>query len=457
MVGGWDPDQDPVSTSGFDTCDRVLELVGDRGEALVSRSRGRRALTRFANSRIHQNVDGEVEHVRLQVVVDGGRCAQATTTRSDPEGLSRLVEGAIAAARLLPADPGFPGLAAPAPLAEVDHFDAATASATPDDRAAVVADWVASGAQLESAGYCSTSGEVHVMRSTAGLRCASRVSMAQVDAIHRAVGEGGLVDGFAQITSARVGEVDGRRAGEQAARKARDGRDPISLEPGSYEVVLEPRAVAAILLFPAWLGFNGKAHTEGMSFAHLGEVQFDSCIDLWDDATDPRSLGRAYDAEGTPKRRLDLVRGGVTVGLAHDRRSAAVAGVESTGSSVGSDAFGGYPGDLFLGEGSSSREELIAGVDRGLLVSDFWYNRILDPKTQVVTGLTRNGLFLIENGAVVAPVQNLRFTQSVVAGLGPNRVLGLGNDGELVSNEGGVVHVPSMSLASWSFTGNAQG
>ena len=457
MVAAWDPDQDPVSAAGFDTCDQVLDLLGGRAEALVTRSRGRSALTRFANSRIHQNVDGEVEQVRLQVVVEGGRSAQATTTRVDPDGLRRLVDGAIAAARLLPADPGFPGLAGPAPLMEVDHFDPATAAAIPDDRAAVVEDWVTAGQELESAGYCSTSGEVHVMRSTSGLRCASRATMAQVDAILRAADGDGFADGFAQITSARLADLDGRRAGTRAARKAREGRQPISLEPGSYEVVLEPRAVAAILLFPAWLGFNGKAHTEGMSFAHLGEAQFDSCVDIWDDATDPRTLGRAYDAEGTPKRRLDLVRSGVTVGLAYDRRSAAVAGVESTGSSVGSDAFGGYPGDLFLGEGDQSPEDLIAGVDRGLLVTDFWYNRILDPKTQVVTGLTRNGLFLIEHGVVVAPVQNLRFTQSVVAGLGPDRVLGLGNDGQLVSNEGGIVHVPSMRLASWSFTGNAQG
>ncbi len=381
MAIGWDSEQDPVSTAGFDTCDRVLDLVGDRGEALVTRSRGRSALTRFANSRIHQNVDGEVEHVRLQVVVAGGRTAQATTTRVDSDGLSRLVEGAIAAARLLPADLGFPALAEPAELAEVDHFDPATAAALPDHRAAVVEDWVASGSELESAGYCSTSGEVQVMCSTSGVRYASRTTMAQVDAIHRAVDGDGFADGFAQITSARLGDLDGRRAGALAARKARAGRDPISLEPGSYQVVLEPRAVAAILLFPAWLGFNGKAHTEDMSFVHLGEAQFDSCIDIWDDATDPRSLGPAYDAEGTPKRRLDLVSAGVSVGLTHDRRSAAVAGVESTGSSIGSDAFGGYPGDLFLGAGDSSLEELVTSVDRGLLVTDFWYNRILDPKT----------------------------------------------------------------------------
>lgn len=458
MTSNWHPHSDSVARSGFDTCDRVLALVGDRGEALVTRGQGRSALTRFANSRIHQNMDGDDDHVRLQVVVDGGRSASATTTRVDDDGLARLVEGAIAAARLLPVDTDFPGLAGPATFASFDHFDAATAEATPDARAEVVADFVAAGAGLESAGYCSTTSSVHVLCSTAGLRCASRTSMAQIDAIHRAAASSGPpTDGYGQITSARLADLDGGRVGAIAAHKATAGRDPISLPPGSYQVVFEPRAVAAILLFPSWLGFNGKTHAEGMSFAHLGEAQFDPRIDLWDDATDPRSLGRPYDAEGTPKRRVDLVRGGITVGLVHDRRSASLAGVESTGSSIGSESFGGYPGDLFLGGGDSSLQQMIADVDRGLLVTDLWYNRILDPKTQVVTGLTRNGLFLIEDGDVVAPVQNLRFTQSVVAGMAPGHVLAVGDDAQLVSNEGGIVHVPSLRLASWAFTGNAQG
>jgi predicted Zn-dependent protease len=282
--------------------------------------------------------------------------------------------------------------------------------------------------------------------------------MAQIDAIHRAAAvDGPPTDGYGQVTSMRVGDLDGRRVGDVAAAKATTGADPIELAPGSYEVVLEAKAVAALLLFPAWLGFNGKAHAEGTSFAHVGELQFDERVTLWDDATDPRSLGRPYDAEGTPKRRVDLVTAGVTVGLVHDRRSATLAGVESTGSSLGQESFGGYPGDLFMEAGDESIDELIAGVERGLLVTDFWYNRILDPKTQVVTGLTRNGLFLIEGGEVVAPVQNLRYTQSVVGALAPGHVLGIGNDAQLVSNEGGIVHVPSVRLASFAFTGNAQG
>jgi predicted Zn-dependent protease len=454
----WDPAADDTARAGFAICDRVLALVGDQGQALVTSGQGRSALTRFANSHIHQNMASDEHHVRLRVIVEGGRTAQSATTRVDDDSLTRLVESTLAAARLRPADPEDPGLAPPGALTEVDHHDAATEAADPTARAAVVADFVGTGEGLESAGYCSTEGDTHVLCSSTGARYASRATMAQIDAIHRApAATGPPTDGYGQITSARLRDLDGRRVGEVAAAKARGGADPIELDPGSYEVVLEPRAVAAILLFPAWLGFNAKAHAEGTSFVHLGEQQLDERIDLWDDATDPQALGRPYDAEGTPKHRLDLVRAGVSAGLAHDRRTAALAGVEPTGHSIGNEAFGGYPGDLFLGGGDQGRADLIGGVDRGLLVTDLWYNRILDPKTQVVTGLTRNGLFLIEHGEVTRPVQNLRYTQSVIGALAPGHVLGLGDDAQLVSNEGGIVHVPSLRLASWAFTGNAQG
>ena len=454
----WDPATDPTATRGFALADQVLGLVGDRAEALVTCGQGLSALTRFANSRIHQNMATDDDHVRLRVVTADGRIAQASTTRLDPEGLERLVEGAIAAAQLCPPDPEYPGLADPGTLAAVDHHDPGTAAATPDARAEVVADFVGTGPDLESAGYCSTDSDTHVLVSTNGLRYASRSTMAQLDAIHRAAApDGPPTDGYGQITSRRLADLDGRRVGEVAARKATEGAAPVELEPGSYEVVLEAKAVAALLLFPAWLGFNGKAHAEGTSFVHLGEQQLDERIDLWDDGTDPRSLGRPYDAEGTPKGRVDLVTAGVSVGLAHDRRSARLAGVEPNGCSIGQDGFGGYPGDLFLGAGEETLEELVAGVDRGLLVTDLWYNRILDPKTQVVTGLTRNGLFLIEHGEITQPVQNLRYTQSVVGALAPGHVLGLGSDAQLVSNEGGIVHVPSLRLSSFAFTGGASG
>jgi predicted Zn-dependent protease len=441
-------------------CERVLDLLAGRAEGVVTTTVGTSSLTRFANSRIHQNVTEEVRAVTLTVAVDG-RVARAGTTRTEPDQLAALVERALAAAALRPADPDFARFAPPAEVPDVEHWDDATAGATPDQRAAVVEAFVAAGDGVgEAAGFCSTEATTHVLASTTGQWASARTSAAQVDGIHRVTGTYGQVaDGSGQLTSVRLADLDGAAAGTTAATKARTGVEPIELPPGTYEVILEPNAVAAALLFPAYFGFNGKAHAEGTSFVHLDEQQWDEAVDIWDDATDHRALGRPFDAEGTPKRRVSLVDAGVSVGLAHDRRSARLAGVEPTGHSVGMDAFGGIPTDLFLGHGTRPPHELVADVDRGLLVTDLWYNRVLDPKTQVVTGLTRNGLFLIEAGAITAAVQNLRYTQSIVAAFGPGRVLGLANDGQLTGGVEGdrAMHVPTVRLAAWSFTGNARG
>jgi predicted Zn-dependent protease len=443
-----------------DACERALAYVAGRAEAVASAMVGTSSLTRFANSRIHQNVTEDLEAMSLTVAVDG-RVARAQTTRTDGASLEALVERALAAAALRPPDPEFAGFAPEAAVPPVDHWDDGTAGATPDQRAAIVAAFVDAGEGLEAAGYCSTEAATHVLVSTTGQRALGQATTAQLDGIHRASasdGDGGdTADGCGQATSVRLGDLEGAASGARAAAKAASGRSPVELPPGDYEVVLEPRAVAAALVYPAYMGFNGKAHADGTSFVHLGEEQWDAPVDIWDDATDPRALGVGFDAEGTPKRRLDLVRAGVSTGLTHDRRSARLAAVEPTGHSVGSEAFGGYATSLFLGGGAESPDRLVGQVERGLLVTDLWYNRILDPKTQVVTGLTRNGLFLIEEGRIVGPVQNLRYTQSIVGAFGPGKVLGLGNDAQLVGSEGGIMHVPSARLASWAFTGNARG
>jgi predicted Zn-dependent protease len=216
-----------------------------------------------------------------------------------------------------------------------------------------------------------------------------------------------------------------------------------------------------MLTFLALHGFNGRAVEEGRSFARIGESQFDEAISLADDVSHPMATGVGFDAEGTPKRRVELVRAGVTSGLIHDRRTAKALGTESTGNAVaGAGPFGALPANLVLEAGSASEDELVDRVERGLLVTDFWYTRILDPRTQVVTGLTRNGVWLIENGRIQRPVTNLRFTQSFLDALGPGQVRGVGSDLTLV---GGAVFgigayvVPSLHLASWNFTGGAKG
>ena len=448
-----------MTAGALDTCDRALDLarrIEPAADVAVSTISGPDALTRFAGSFIHQNVAEDQNAVMVKVVLDG-RAATMSTTRTDDEGLERVVRRAVDAARLRPPDPDWPGLAPPAPVAGDAPWDDATAVATPDERAAVVRSFVDAGDGLEAAGFVATSGQTLAFANSAGQRLVSRSTKAAVDGIHRA----GAGDGSGRHASARLADLDGRSAGGRAADKARGQDGAIDIEPGSYEVVLEPACVADMMLFLRAMGFNAKSVQEGMSFVHLGEQQFDAAIDIWDDATDPRTVGHAFDSEGTPKRRVDLVNAGVTTGIVHDRRTARKAGAESTGHSLGDDAIGPFPANIFVGTSgpTRTRDELIAAVGRGLLVTDFHYTRILDPKTQVVTGLTRNGVFLVEDGKVTKPVKNLRFTQSYVSAMGPGKVLGVGNDGQLIAGLqlGNGSYVPSVHLASWNFTGGARG
>lgn len=440
----------------LDTCERVLALVGTDAEAEVTVTAGTEALTRFATGFIHQNVADAVQQVHLRLALDG-RVAEASANQTDDDALARLVRSTADAARLQPVDPGWPGLAPPADAPAVDHWDDATAAAEPAERAERVGAFVTAADDLETAGYCSTEGVSIAFANSAGQRLSGRTTGATLDGIART----GSSDGSSRASSVRLADLDGTVTGLEAVRRARDSADATDLPPGSYEVVLSPSCVVNMLTFLALHGFNGRAVEEGRSFARIGESQFDEAISLADDVSHPMATGVGFDAEGTPKRRVELVRAGVTSGLIHDRRTAKALGTESTGNAVaGAGPFGALPANLVLEAGSASEDELVGGVERGLLVTDFWYTRILDPRTQVVTGLTRNGVWLIESGRVQRPVTNLRFTQSFLDALGPGQVRGVGSDLTLV---GGAVFgigayvVPSLHLAAWNFTGGAKG
>jgi predicted Zn-dependent protease len=374
---------------------------------------------------------------------------------ADRDHLERLVANAFDAAIAMPPDPDWPGVTPPTPGVDVDHWDDATAAATADDRAARVRAFVDAAGGLETAGFCSTLAVQLTFANTAGQSLSGRGTAAVVDGIART----STADGSGRSSSVALADLDGGDVGVRAATKARDASKPTDLEPGRYEVVLEPDCVANILSFLLVHGFNAKAVEEGRSFAEIGEEQFDRSITLREDVTDPETTGIAFDVEGTPKRPLDLVRDGVTRGLLHTRRTARAAGAESTGHAVeGGAAWGALGANLVIEPGAAATEELIANIDRGILVTDFWYTRILDPRTQVVTGLTRNGVWLVEDGRVVRPVTNLRFTQSFVDAIGPGNVRGVSRERALLLGGWDSIYlVPSLHLASWNFTGGAKG
>ncbi len=440
----------------LETCDRVLAMVGADVEAEVTVTAGTEALTRFATSFIHQNVADELRSIHLRVSLEG-RIAESTANQADDGALHELVRGAVEAARVQPVDPGWPGLAPVAETPSLDHWDAATAEAPPSERATRVGAFVAAADSLETAGFCSTEGTAVAFANSAGQRASGRSTQAVLDGIART----GRSDGSARAASVGLADLDGTSLGNLAARRARESASATDLDPGTYEVVISPTCVVNMLGFLALYGFNGRAVEEGRSFARTGEAQFDERISLADDPAHPMTTGVGFDAEGTPKRRVELVRAGVTSALVHDRRTAKALGAESTGHAVaGAGPWGAIASNLVLEPGTASPDELVAGVGRGLLVTDFWYTRILDPRTMVVTGLTRNGVWLIEDGRIVRPVTNLRFTQSFLDALGPGNVRAVGSDLALDAGAAfglGAYVVPSLHLGSWSFTGGAQG
>ncbi len=441
-----------------DTADRVVEMVRSKApdaETEVTVRGGTDALTRFANSFIHQNVAEALSHVLVRVAVDGRTAATRLDGPTDDETLGAVVDGVLEAARVRPEDPEWPGLAPRAEAPEADHWDEATAAASPDERAKRVRDFVDAAGGLETAGACSTAAEVVAFSNSAGQRLSGRATVAALDGIARTP----TSDGSARMASVRMDPIDGRAVGERAGAKARGAADPTDLAPGRYEVVLEPYCVANLVQFLFGYGFNGRALEEGRSFVKIGEQQLDEQINLRDDVTDEGQVGVAFDVEGTPRRRIDVVERGVTRAVLHTRRTAARAGVESTGHALeGAEQWGALPTNTVLAAGDRTPDTLLANVERGLLVTDLWYTRVLDPRTLVVTGLTRNGVWLVEGGRIVRPVKNLRFTQSYLEAVAPGAVKGIGSDASLISGGlGGSALVPSLHLASWNFTGGAQG
>jgi predicted Zn-dependent protease len=456
----------------LDVAGNVLDLVraaaGPNAEAEVLVSREDQALTRFADSYIHQNVADSVTRVRLRLHLDGRTAVGSSTQLGD--GLRELVDRTIAAARLSPHDPGWPGVIPPTPATASGNVDEDTAAATPPERAARVRTFVDAAGGLPTAGYFRTGYVSAAFANSAGQSLAGAATEAALDGIARTP----TSDGVTRLASPRLADIDGAALGARAATKARASADPVELPPGHYEVVLESDAVVDILRNLAIYGFNGKALYERRTFVRLGEQQFDPAVSLIEDVTAPGATGLPFDSEGTPKRRLDLVDAGVSRNVAHDRRTATQCGTESTGDSFpGARTWGPVPlavqllpaestgpvGETAGPPADSSVAALVAGVRRGLLVTDFWYTRVLDPRPVVVTGLTRNGVWLIEDGEITRPVQNFRFTQEYPRALAPGGVLGVGS--HLVAHPGEwdreSFAAPALHLASWNFTGGASG
>lgn len=450
-----------------DAAARAVEAVTNRlpgAEVVVEVERAEDHLTRFADSAIHQNVADDTWSVGVTAHHEG-RTLTVTSDLAgagDGEALTALAERLVSSLPLAPRDPRWPGVAeraeVPAPAEQP--------GTSPVERADAVAAFVDGAGGLPAFGYVRTE-RAHVAVATSGGQLATMLTCATaIDGIASLDG----VDGVFRRRAHTLAELDPHAAGALAAAKARAAQDAVELEPGRYEVVLEPTAAANIVSTLALYGFNGRMALDGASFVEVGAEQLDPAITVVDDAP---GWGVTIDGEGTPTQRHVLVDAGRSTMLAHDRRTAAEAGARSTGHGFGigmpvpahtrieagpqAPAPAAAPAHvnpaaapLLPGAGASSR---------ALLVSDFWYTRVLDPRQVTVTGLTRNGVWLVEGGEIVGAVANVRFTQSYPGALAPGQVLGVGPVAvtDPSSWSATAYGAPALHLASWNVTGNASG
>ncbi len=430
----------------------ALELPGADGvEVLLVHEWG--GLTRFADSAIHQSTAREDTGLRVRVVMDG-RVGVAASNEFSKEGAAAAARSARELAEVAAPDPLFPGLASPAEApGRADAYDEATASSTPAQRAEAVAELVGRCEDgFHAAGAVDASATEVALANSEGQFCHASVTQGQITTVVSG-GDGGA--GFAEKTAIRVGDIDPGDIGHRAFTKARDGQAPAPLEPDRYEVVLEPAAVATLLGFLAYLGFGGRAIAEGRSCfsGRIGERLMSEQVTIHDDALSPFTIGLPFDFEGTPKRRVDLVDDGVVKGGVHDRRSARQAGAESTGHALPPpNPEGPFPLNLFLEPGGATLEEMVGATSRGLLVTRFHYSNIVHPTASVITGMTRDGTWLIEDGEVKHPVRNFRFTQSIIDALRDVEMIGA--ETELASEFFfASSRAPALKISSFHFTG----
>ena len=398
--------------------ERALEFAGGEAQATVTHERS--LFARFARSRATQSTGIDDVRVELAVVRDGHVGSAASNLLDDDSLRSTAQRAAGAADALARAGTGaYPGVADEAVGRPHQGWDAETAKLDPAAAGAALAAAfdVAWRHGLETFGLW-TGGEVHTAYATStGLRATDRTTDAFMKVMCR---DGSGRSGIAQATGTGIAALDAAALAERAAAKVAPG-DSVELAPGEYPVVLAPEAVGTLLDFAGWLCFNGLAHVEDRSAltGRIGSRVAATGINLSDSPRHPSTLPRSFDAEGTPKAPLPLIQDGVAHRIAHDRRSAALAGdgASSTGHAIraGGDPGGPWLTNLVLAGGDAATErELLAPIERGIYVTRLWYVNIVHEKQALLTGMTRDGTFLIEDGRLGPRCHDVRFTDSVL-------------------------------------------
>jgi PmbA protein len=434
----------------------------DEVEALIYG--GRSALTRFANNTIHQNVAEENYVVSVRTAF-GGRTARATTNKLDDESLKRVVKASESLAKVQHEDSDLMPMSANS--GEKDgkipsrRFDQ-TAAITPQDRAQAVGKIVSTAQKnkLTAAGIFSTGESVEGVFNSRGLSDWHTQTSSEISITMLAPDS----SGWQKANSPNVGMLDPVALAEIAARKASDSASPKEIPAGKYTVILEPAAVLDMAGFMFW-DFGGLAIFDQRSFLNnrVGSKVFGDNINVWDDVTHPLQSGSPFDGEGMRRQRVQLIERGVVKRLVYSRATARKIAESEHKNNVGPiDVTGhGFPipnemGEapmniVFGGQGDSKTlDQMIASTERGVLVTRLWYIREVDPYEKIMTGMTRDGTFYVEDGKVRYGVRNFRFNESLIHMF--SNVEDMGTPVRASGEESFDMVVPAMKVRDFNFT-----
>lgn len=426
----------------------TLGLVA-RGDAEVIAVEDDSQLTRFANNTIHQNVAESSLQLRVRVVADAK--VGVAQLRGETEGSAAHIAAAAEKARVLA------GVSHPAPLPPADGepdtpvaFSQSTKDASPEQRAELAAVVVeaAQRSRVVAYGSMSTTTTRTAIVNSAGLERFAESTQANLTAVIR--GDDGA--GYAARHSPGLDSIDVHGASSEAVDTCLRNQAATVVEPGSYEVVLSPYAVTDLVEHLSWVGFSALAKQEHRSFMHPGERMMSEAVTIADDPHAGEIFPFPFDYEGVSSRRVTFIDRGVCAGFMYDTPTALHDGVASTGHSLPQpNTWGPFARHLVLAGGDSTPDDMVAAVAHGLYVTRLWYVRDVHPLRTIITGMTREGTFLIENGKIGNPVRDLRFTQSIVEALADVR--GVSRERRLaLSEEAGAVLTPWLHLGHFAFT-----
>jgi PmbA protein len=407
------------------------------------------ALTRFANNGIHQNVAEHGLTVSIRTVADG-RTARVTTNRLDEDALRGAIEASLSLAQSQPKNPKLLSMLGRQRYRCVNRFIKQTAALTAEDRARAVrcaCDIAVKSGQV-AAGIFSSGQSQSAVGNSRGLFAAYRETHAAFSITMQE--ESAASWAKANFSDFRL--FDPQEVAARASEKAHLALNARELPPGRYNVILEPAAVLDLVGF-LFYDFAATAVEDKRSCLNdrIGKQLFGKNINITDDAYHPLQQGAPFDGEGLPRQRVPLVEGGVPRNLVYARATATAAGKKPTGHGFAlPNEYGEAPMNLVFGGGDSSLEKMVASTDHGLLVTRLWYIREVDPYEKVMTGMTRDGLFLVENGRVSGAVRNFRFNQSLIEML--KNVELLGPAVRATGEEAFEMVVPAMKVRDFHFS-----